>query len=431
MPSAEPSPVTKTGLPALRQWVQAAGRVVLPAAQPSRTPLAARPPAAGFSGVLGRAMASSVVTTGTPAHGVPPSAHSSSQPGGGAEDMVATSSTLPPSALDPGIHQPFRPGPSLGAEATAAVPMMSRGGVPAPQPLALSLFPRPAQDNGRGIHWVPTVGSSPEVVDRFVEEAKAMNMRWAVVLNDGTQVGANDYLVKRLVANGIMPVMRIYTPGVQRIDGDLAAMVRHYRGLGVHYFQLFNEPNLRTENGGAQPDVDRYLDAWVPAARIVSQEGGLPGFGALAPGGDYDDLAFLRRALERLQERGETDVLDRAWLAVHNYLMDRPVDDPEELGFRRYRRYDAVVREVLGRSMPIIGTEGGIQIGSRLDEKQQADLLLQAYRAMERSEPYYLAYTVWTIANEAGGGHDRRWNQQALFRPDGVSMVVDQLKRWA
>lgn len=427
MTSAAPSPVTKTGLPALRQWAQVAGRVV---AQPRPVEAMARSSATGFSGALGRAMAAAVPTTRTPASEAPRASAVPPTPGVGTDDAVASGKESP-SVPHLAIHQPSGPGLAVTAEGTANVPTVSSPVPPASQPLPLSLFPRPADDNGRGIHWIPTVSSSPEVVDRFVGEAKAMNMRWAVVLNDGTQVGANDYLVKRLVASGIMPVMRIYAPGVQRIDGDLAAMVRHYRKLGVHYFQLFNEPNLRTENGGAEPDVDRYLDAWVPAARTVSQEGGLPGFGALAPGGDYDDVAFLRQALKRLRERGETGVLDRAWLAVHNYLMDRPADDPEEVGFRRYRRYDAVVRDVLGRSMPIIGTEGGVQIGSRLDEKQQADLLLQAYRAMERSEPYYFAYTVWTIANEAGGGHDRRWNQQALFRPDGVSMVVHQLKRWA
>ena len=53
--------------------------------------------------------------------------------------------------------------------------------------------------------------SSKEVVDKYVNEAAAMNVKWAVVLNDGVNIGDNDYLVKRLVDKGIMPVMRVYT----------------------------------------------------------------------------------------------------------------------------------------------------------------------------------------------------------------------------
>ncbi len=258
-----------------------------------------------------------------------------------------------------------------------------------------------------------------------------MKMRWAVILNDGTQVGSNDYLVRRLVEKGIMPVMRVYTHEGRPIQGDLERLVRHYRQLGVHYYQLYNEPNLRHENVGAYPDVDRYLDRWIPAAKAVLRAGGLPGFGALAPGGDFDDLAFLQESLKRLKERGEVSVLDRAWLAVHNYLMDRPVDDPEQLGFRRYQRYDAIVRQALGRSLPMISTEGGVHLDSRLDERQQAELLRAAYKAMEGREPHYFAYSVWTIANEAGGGHDRTYSRQALFRPDSTHPIVETLRRWA
>ena len=172
------------------------------------------------------------------------------------------------------------------------------------QPMALADFPRPGGDNGRGIHWIPTVSQSPEVVDRFVNEAVEMGMKWVVFLNDGTNIEDNDYLVKQLTGAGIEPVMRVYTPGLVPVDGDLKAMVRHYGSLGVHYFQLYNEPNLMVETGGQFPDVDRYLDLWVPAARQVIEAGGLPGFGALSPQGEMDDRDFLRQALISLKARG-------------------------------------------------------------------------------------------------------------------------------
>lgn len=298
------------------------------------------------------------------------------------------------------------------------------------QPLPLEAFPRPVGDNGRGMHWIPTLHQSPEVVDRFVRELQAMKVKWTVILNDGTDTERNDYLVRRLAEAGIMPVMRVYTPGLQPLDPDaLEKLVRHYRELGVYYYQLYNEPNLRFENGGRDPDVKRYLDLWIPAAEAVVRGGGFPGFGALSPSGDVDDLEFLRAALRELKRRGRLDVLNRAWLSVHNYIGPYPVEDTGDgRGFFRYRRYAEILLQELGRILPMIGTEGGAYVEHGLTVEEQVQRVRQAYAYLTRREPYFLAYSYWVIANEAGGGRDPAFSHQALFRPDGVSPVVNALR---
>ncbi len=316
-------------------------------------------------------------------------------------------------------------------QAFPAASVMAAGGRSGgSHPLPLEAFPRPAGDNGRGMHWIPTLHQSPRVIDRFVRELQAMKIKWAVILNDGTDAARNDYLVQRLVQAGIMPVMRIYTPGLQPLDAKaLEHLVRHYRKLGVYYYQLYNEPNLRFENGGRDPDVGRYLDLWIPAAEAVMRAGGFPGFGALSPSGDVDDVAFLRAALRELKRRGRLDVLDRAWLSVHNYLGSHPVADTGDgMGFFRYRRYAEVLLEELGRYLPMIGTESGAYPDNGLTVEEQVQRVRQAYAYLARREPYFLAYSYWVIANEAGGGRDPAFSQQALFRPDGVSPVVSALK---
>jgi len=297
-------------------------------------------------------------------------------------------------------------------------------------PLSLADYPRPAGDNGRGMHWVPTLSSTPDVVDRFVQEMVDMKIKWAVILNGGTDAGRNDYLVKRLVETGIMPIMRIYTPDLTPFnEKDLAALVRHYRALGVYYFQLYNEPNLRLENGGRAPDVQRYLDQWIPAARTVAAAGGLPGFGALSPGGDVDDLEFFQSALREIKRRGALDALDRAWVSIHNYTGDHPiVDTGDGWGFYRYRRYADLLQQELGRILPLIGTEGGTHPGGSISEARQVEMVREAYRAMADVEPYNFAYTYWLIANAEGGGKDPAFEQHALFQPGRVSPVVDALK---
>jgi hypothetical protein len=282
------------------------------------------------------------------------------------------------------------------------------------------------------MHWVPKAASSPLVVDRFVAEASAMRVRWVVFLNEGGQIGANDYLVTQLVAHGIEPVMRVLSHRGAQLGHDLTPMVQHYRALGVHYYQLYNEPNLPSENQDRAPNVDRYVDLWLPAAGQVIAGGGLLGIGALAPNAHVDDVEFLRAVLHVIKSRGHLDVLDTAWVAVHNYLLaDANVPVELDPGFRRPELYDAVAREELGRSLPMIGTEGGFATdGPSHDPVDVTHRVLGAYAAVQRrDQPALFAYTYWLIANEAGGGDDPAFSGQALFRPDGHSPLADALKQ--
>lgn len=345
------------------------------------------------------------------------------RPAGPASDPLKAAALLPPTAPAMTVPSAARAQPVVAptrvvaaarSQPTAAAPTLNQAAS-----LDLSDFPQPVNNNGRGIHWVPTTRQTPEVVDRLVAEAQRMGIRWVTFLNQGTTIGENDYLVKRLREAGIMPILRVYTDAGSPIEGDLASMVRHYRALGVPYFQLFNEPNLRIENGGRDPDVADYLDRWLPAARVVIANGGLPGLGALSPQGDVDDLTFLRETLRQLRQRGTDDVLGRTWLSVHNYGAD----------YLRVREYDRIVRAELGRSLPQIGTEAGIYPGPQLSQQEQTRIVVDAYEYMKRREPYYLAYTYWIIANGLGGGHDPAWEHQALFRADGsVHPLVDVLR---
>jgi hypothetical protein len=298
---------------------------------------------------------------------------------------------------------------------------------------SLDAYPHPNGDNGRGLHWIPTTTQSPAVIDRFVADAQRMGVKWVTFLNNGGNIGDNDYLVNKLVGAGIEPVMRLYTPTLEPIQGDIEGMVRHYSGMGVRYFQPFNEPNLDAENPDGNVSVDRYLDAWIPAARAIVAGGGLPGFGSLAPGGDLDDQQFLKQALDGLKNRGDTHLLDRAWLSMHNYTWNHPIQDRGDGdGFFKFRAYHRIVQQALGRDLPIIGTEGGTFTGEQEDPKMAsvtpdmaANWTQQSFSYMRNQrEPWLFASSVWTIADLAGGGSDPRFEAQALFKADGTKSSV-------
>jgi len=300
----------------------------------------------------------------------------------------------------------------------------------------LGAFPRPQADNGRGVHWIPTTVQSKEVVNRFVPEVQAMGMRWVVILNglnDWDQFG-NDYLVQRLVAAGIEPVMRLESRvaplDARRVEG----VVKHYLPLGVHYYQIYNEPNLATEWGeGGDRSPERYAALWADAATVVLYAGGLPGLAALSPGGDASDYEYLAWTLGYLVRAQRFDLLNRSWLAVHNYTGGAPADftgDPT--GFGRYRRYAEICRGILGASLPMIGTEGGPVPAdgawqAAVGDEQIGAWMAAAYAFMQaKREPYFFAYSPWLLANAAGGGTDSRWESAAWFRADGSPRSVVQ-----
>jgi hypothetical protein len=282
-------------------------------------------------------------------------------------------------------------------------------------------FPVPPGNNGWGMHWMPTVSQEPAIVDRFVAELVRMHIKWLVFLNDDTNIDSNDYLVDKLVANGIMPVMRLYRSGVLPYDGHVGDLVAHYRPRGVIYYQLYNEPNVNGENHQGFANPNQYALTWASAAREVIANGGLPGIGALSPGGQYNHYDFLDRTLGALVYNGDAHLLNHTWLSIHNYHGTRPLDDPE--GFLLFRNYDQIVRSHLGRSLPMIGTEAG---SYSTDPQVEKNLIVWQYSYMRNAEPYFLAHSYWLLANSEGGSFDTTWEWQALFKPGYVHPAVTE-----
>jgi hypothetical protein len=277
-------------------------------------------------------------------------------------------------------------------------------------PRALEQLPRPASDNGRGLHWFPTTQQTRAVVDRFVPELLALRIRWLVILQglNDWDIIANDYLIDQLNRAGIVPIIRIEGQ-VGKMDwARVGWVVARYRERGARYFQIFNEPNLKEEWSDPGPRTpERFAAFWAQGAQVVAANGGLPGLAPMSPQGDDSDLAFFRAALVELAAQGRWDLINLMWISIHNY------GGLDANGFYRYRRYDAVVREVFGatQSIPMLATEAGLE-----NADATATMIAGAYRFIERErEPYLLVYAPWLIGNFAGGGHDPRWEPFAWF----------------
>jgi hypothetical protein len=189
-------------------------------------------------------------------------------------------------------------------------------------------FPRPPQDNGRGVHW----SISPYEWGKrdwgfWTEQLLAMKIKWVKIMDDGG--GSALSLARRLVDLNIMPVVRFYrsqqNPGNIGQRGRDAA--KRYIQLGAVYFETNNEPDLDLEwRGGKKPSnwLDIVVGDFIADADMILAEGGFPAVPAFGVG-------TLRDPFAAIVESGRRDILDGGvWAALHNYCLARPLEYPND-----------------------------------------------------------------------------------------------------
>ena len=336
--------------------------------------------------------------------------------------------------------------------------------------MKLSSYPRPRNDNGRGVHWIPytwgqVANEHKRVADRMLDEMRDMNIRWVSILNGIDQDWrAHEYLVHRLVGPDpahpeIMPIIRIGTrfepDALQRkrrgepvgMDLDrIREIVGYFRRLGASYFQLYNEPNHIDEWSGrvVPANADEICATlWLDAALATIDAGGLPGFPPPAPGGSWpggDDLQMLSSMIDKLDgmltASDRERLLDRMWFGIHNYTLGRPVLDlaDDSHCFKKFVWYEGIIEGKLGRRFPLIGGEGGLRMGplpygDNANEARVADATREICRYMGAAPEYLFCNCFWLLGSAVGGGSPE-WDRASWFREGGDRQeVVAAIKR--
>lgn len=357
-------------------------------------------------------------------------------------------------------------------------------------------YPRPKNDTGIGVHWsagyAAAVGMG-KIRDFWLPELIAMGVKWVKIANHD---GALSF-VELLLKNDIMPIVRIYrpqpNPGV--LDEKELAAVRNLVAAGVRYIEFNNEPDLGVEWQGRQvpPNALQIVaqNAIIDMEAILNL-GGYPAIPALAPGTKWDLVGEICR-LGRRDLFGEP-----VWQAVHNYSLNHPLDYPYDPGnqhgapytaefykrladekwdgdawqgwslervnaerrrnanpgatafddpacWRSYERYDKLIRDQIGRSLPVLSTENGYIVGERPDPRYPATTpqlhmaqTLEACRIMmgtssrfDHAPDYYFCTAFWLLANYNLGSWAPEWEGQAWYSsrwPEGRLPIVDALK---
>ncbi|NLE76990.1 MAG: hypothetical protein GX605_09625 [Chloroflexi bacterium] len=248
-------------------------------------------------------------------------------------------------------------------------------------------YPRPPQDTGIGFHWFPDyLHDRNHDLDNFLPHLRGMGVRWLVLLSRPDEP-LQEAFVRRLLTEGIEPIVRLYTPTVAPLDqAMLRRTAERYAEWGVHYLHVYNEPNLKYEWDEWEPEglPERFMELLLPCLETFhSVEGIIPVFTPMAPGGNYSDLLFLDECLEVLARPAHRHLTERLALAIHNYPGNKPLTwgaggraawpcatpyhcppgCEDHVGFRQFEWYNEIVVQHLGRSLPLLATEGGPQPG--------------------------------------------------------------------
>ncbi len=308
-----------------------------------------------------------------------------------------------------------------------------------------------SQENSKstqfGLHYFQdTLHYRQEDLKIWLPILKDLRVSWLVLKSDKNRAIPENFL-KSIISEGITPIIEFNLPLRTYIGTrELKLMLQVYAKWGVKYCVFFDRPNQKeswNDNNWAQNDlVDRFLDQYIPLAKFALDEGLIPIFPPLEPGGNYWDTAFIRSSIKSLIRREQHQILDNLVLSAYAYTFNHdlnwgkggpenwpqskpyitPNSSQDQKGFRIFDWYQAISNALLQKEVPILLLGAGLpktpnnqQISS--DEVKQTwfnqkiiSLLLHSQQSIGIDDektidplpPTILACNFWLMASEAG-----------------------------
>lgn len=284
--------------------------------------------------------------------------------------QAATRPSPTPSPRPSATPVPTPTPPPVTPTPTPQLPPRLQGLPPSPYK-RLADYPRPKPDSGYGFH-INAAAYPPDPVvfeQQILPNLKALGATWVTVWLANASPASLDY-VKKLIDNGFEVVLRYHPvvpaphPYYVPDPNELAQFTR----LGVHYIVTGNEPNLKNENVDDRVhSAAEIARQWVVSADRIKAAGGIPILYPMSSG--PSGMEMLRGMLEWMKANNALDALDGAAVAIHNRPLNKPLDVIDDSSFRTYELVDDLIREYLGHSLPILGTEAGYTFGDLIDPR--------------------------------------------------------------
>ncbi len=327
-------------------------------------------------------------------------------PGTTSTNVPTTTSTAAPGATQTPAAAPSAT-QSAAPSSTSAPVLVLRDDLPA---LTLRDWPRPANDNGRCIHFLPTGYYSPRDFEIQVPRLVGLQMRWVLALySDENQLRL---AATRFKAAGIVPVWRESMRAHQRYSSwDRDIQILNQIGLPP-YMQIYNEPDVEAEWDGRPINRDQWIGNFLQSARDIYNAGGYVGIQVL-------DEEWLRVIIQEIKARKGERMFGRMFFIPHPYGLNHPPnyveDDNTVLGFRGAA--DVFQKEV-GFVPPFIAGEGGWKFKATddnrfpmIDDKVHAAYHVELFNwfrtgKLSDGQPlpdYLFAFCPWLLAGQLEG----------------------------
>ncbi|MFO7697339.1 MAG: cellulase family glycosylhydrolase [Anaerolineae bacterium] len=221
--------------------------------------------------------------------------------------------------------------------------------------------------------------------------------------------------------------------------GDFVhAVVSRYRGR-IHYYQIWNEPNIYPEWGDQPVDPEAYVELLkVAYARAKEADpecvviaAGLAQTIEMGPR-NLSDLVFLER-MYAAGARGHFDAMGAMVYGLWTGPLDRRTS-PDRTNFGRVQ----LLREIMVRNddadLPIWATEvgwnalpegfAGAAVYGRVSESKQADYAVQAYERAAREWPWLGVINYWFFRRPSDTERDQAWYYFRMVEPDFTELPV-------
>jgi hypothetical protein len=303
---------------------------------------------------------------------------------------------------------------------------------------------------------------------------KDLRIGWIVLKSEKNRAIPEDFL-KSLLKEGITPIIEFNLPLRSNIGTrDLKILLQVYAKWGVKYCVFFDRPNQKdswTDNNWAQNDlVDRFLDQYIPLAKFALDEGLLPVFPPLEPGGNYWDTAFLRSCIKSLVRREQNQILEDLVLSAYAYThrhdlnwgkggpelwpQSKPYITPQgsqdQKGFRIFDWYEAISNALLQKEVPIILFASGLannpdqtkttneEIKKNWFNQKLISLLIHTQQSIDLENevsidpvpPTVLACNFWLLASEKGQSEAQHaWYVGTTHQNPYIKEMIETLKQ--
>jgi hypothetical protein len=223
-------------------------------------------------------------------------------------------------------------------------------------------WPRPANDNGFCIHFIPTGTYTAHDFQVQIPRLQGLQIRWVLALYDDEnqlRLAATQFK-----AAGIVPIWRKILSPFQAPNYPWSRDVQILKDIGLPpYFQLYNEPDNAQEWGSLRIDRTLWIANFMREAKDLNNAGGYVGVQVI-------DANWLRDLLEAIKAQKGERLFGRMFFVPHLYGLNHPPNYVADgAGVLGYRTYVAVFQQEIGFVPPLMAGEGGWKFAANDDNR--------------------------------------------------------------